>query len=303
MFSSPPSTRTSGSSRRSSRRTSAVFEDGVRAGDLHLPARDRPPALARHPHRHQRLAGAHAARGEVGRAALSSIPSSVRQGRGGRPLLHRRGDARTGLDGQRRARPPRHRPRRVRAALGLHRRRRHRRRHAAHLRHQPARSPARPPSGTPSGSPRDEVLSESSDKTRRAIILLSDGVDTSSQLKMSEAIDARHQGRRHHLLHRHRRQLLRRRRSRLAAQDLGAHGRARLLPARRGRPALGLRADSGGAALAVPRRLLAHQQGEGRHVPQGADRGRQPRIAPPESPPHLPAGLLRPNRRVTPARP
>src|SRR5918997_1017668 len=34
-----------------------------------------------------------------------------------------------------------------------------------------------------------EVLSESSDKTRRAIILLSDGIDTSSQLKMAEAID------------------------------------------------------------------------------------------------------------------
>ena len=35
-----------------------------------------------------------------------------------------------------------------------------------------------------------EVLSESSDKTRRAIILLSDGVDTSSRLKMSEAVDS-----------------------------------------------------------------------------------------------------------------
>lgn len=35
----------------------------------------------------------------------------------------------------------------------------------------------------------DEILSETSDKTRRAIILLSDGVDTSSRLKMSEAID------------------------------------------------------------------------------------------------------------------
>src|SRR5215212_8751973 len=35
-----------------------------------------------------------------------------------------------------------------------------------------------------------EVLNESSDKTRRAIILLSDGVDTSSRLKMSEAVDS-----------------------------------------------------------------------------------------------------------------
>jgi VWFA-related protein len=35
-----------------------------------------------------------------------------------------------------------------------------------------------------------EVLSESSDKTRRAIILLSDGVDTSSRLKLQEAVDA-----------------------------------------------------------------------------------------------------------------
>jgi VWFA-related protein len=35
-----------------------------------------------------------------------------------------------------------------------------------------------------------EVLSESSDKTRRAIILVTDGVDTSSRLKMSEAIDS-----------------------------------------------------------------------------------------------------------------
>jgi Ca-activated chloride channel homolog len=35
-----------------------------------------------------------------------------------------------------------------------------------------------------------EVLSETSDKTRRAIILLTDGVDTSSRLKMSEAIDS-----------------------------------------------------------------------------------------------------------------
>ena len=34
-----------------------------------------------------------------------------------------------------------------------------------------------------------EVLSESSDKTRRAIILLSDGIDTSSQLQMAEAVD------------------------------------------------------------------------------------------------------------------
>jgi VWFA-related protein len=34
------------------------------------------------------------------------------------------------------------------------------------------------------------VLSESSDKTRRAIILVTDGVDTSSRLKMSEAIDS-----------------------------------------------------------------------------------------------------------------
>lgn len=34
-----------------------------------------------------------------------------------------------------------------------------------------------------------EVLSESSDKTRRAIILLSDGIDTSSRLKMQEAVD------------------------------------------------------------------------------------------------------------------
>jgi Ca-activated chloride channel homolog len=35
-----------------------------------------------------------------------------------------------------------------------------------------------------------EVLSESSDKTRRAIILLSDGVDTSSRLKLQEAVDS-----------------------------------------------------------------------------------------------------------------
>ena len=35
-----------------------------------------------------------------------------------------------------------------------------------------------------------EVLAESSDKTLRAIILLSDGVDTSSRLKLSEAVDA-----------------------------------------------------------------------------------------------------------------
>ena len=35
-----------------------------------------------------------------------------------------------------------------------------------------------------------DVLSETSDKTRRAIILLTDGVDTSSRLKMSEAIDS-----------------------------------------------------------------------------------------------------------------
>ena len=34
-----------------------------------------------------------------------------------------------------------------------------------------------------------EVLSETSDKTRRAIILLSDGVDTTSTLKMSDAIE------------------------------------------------------------------------------------------------------------------
>ena len=35
-----------------------------------------------------------------------------------------------------------------------------------------------------------EVLAGSSDKTRRAIILLSDGVDTSSRLKLSEAVDS-----------------------------------------------------------------------------------------------------------------
>ena len=35
-----------------------------------------------------------------------------------------------------------------------------------------------------------DVLSVTSDKTRRAIILLTDGVDTSSRLKMSEAIDS-----------------------------------------------------------------------------------------------------------------
>jgi Ca-activated chloride channel family protein len=35
-----------------------------------------------------------------------------------------------------------------------------------------------------------EVLSETSDKTRRAIILLSDGIDTSSRVKDSEAIDS-----------------------------------------------------------------------------------------------------------------
>ncbi len=35
-----------------------------------------------------------------------------------------------------------------------------------------------------------EVLSLSSDKTRRAIILLSDGVDTSSRLKLQEAVDS-----------------------------------------------------------------------------------------------------------------
>lgn len=34
-----------------------------------------------------------------------------------------------------------------------------------------------------------EVLSESSDKTRRAIILLSDGIDTSSQLEMKDAVE------------------------------------------------------------------------------------------------------------------
>lgn len=34
-----------------------------------------------------------------------------------------------------------------------------------------------------------EILSDTSDKTRRAIILLTDGIDTSSTLKMSEAID------------------------------------------------------------------------------------------------------------------
>ena len=35
-----------------------------------------------------------------------------------------------------------------------------------------------------------EVLSETSDKTRRAIILLSDGVDTSSRLKLQEGVEA-----------------------------------------------------------------------------------------------------------------
>ena len=35
-----------------------------------------------------------------------------------------------------------------------------------------------------------EVLSETSDKTRRAIILLTDGVDTSSRLKLQEAVDS-----------------------------------------------------------------------------------------------------------------
>jgi VWFA-related protein len=35
----------------------------------------------------------------------------------------------------------------------------------------------------------DEVLSESSDRTRRAIVLLTDGVDTSSRYKMSDAVD------------------------------------------------------------------------------------------------------------------
>ncbi|HEY0406647.1 MAG TPA: VWA domain-containing protein [Pyrinomonadaceae bacterium] len=35
----------------------------------------------------------------------------------------------------------------------------------------------------------DEVLSETSDKTRRAIILLTDGVDSSSQKKMDEAVE------------------------------------------------------------------------------------------------------------------
>ncbi len=35
-----------------------------------------------------------------------------------------------------------------------------------------------------------EVLGESSDKTRRAIILLTDGVDTSSRLKLGEAVDS-----------------------------------------------------------------------------------------------------------------
>ncbi len=35
-----------------------------------------------------------------------------------------------------------------------------------------------------------EVLNESSDKTRRAIILLTDGVDTSSRLKLQEAVDS-----------------------------------------------------------------------------------------------------------------
>ena len=35
-----------------------------------------------------------------------------------------------------------------------------------------------------------EVLSESSDKTRRAVILLTDGVDTSSRLKLQEAVDS-----------------------------------------------------------------------------------------------------------------
>jgi VWFA-related protein len=35
-----------------------------------------------------------------------------------------------------------------------------------------------------------EVLGESSDKTRRAIILLTDGVDTSSRLKLNEAVDS-----------------------------------------------------------------------------------------------------------------
>ncbi|MFL6336704.1 MAG: VWA domain-containing protein [Pyrinomonadaceae bacterium] len=35
-----------------------------------------------------------------------------------------------------------------------------------------------------------EVLTESSDKTRRAIILLTDGVDTSSRLKLQEAVDS-----------------------------------------------------------------------------------------------------------------
>jgi Ca-activated chloride channel family protein len=35
----------------------------------------------------------------------------------------------------------------------------------------------------------DEILSQTSDKTRRAIILLTDGSDTSSQLSMAEAID------------------------------------------------------------------------------------------------------------------
>ena len=203
------------------------------------------------------------------------------------------------LTGSACARAPRHRPRRVRAALGLHRRRR---------RHRPRRTP--PISGDNqrrAGSTAiwdaiwvtsREVLSETSDKTRRAIILLTDGVDTSSRLKMNEAIDSRPQGRRHHLLHRHRRQL------HFSGVDEGSlrkisertGGRA-YFPRNEDDLRVGLRADSGGAALAVPRRLLALEQGEGRHLPQSPDRDRQPRAAQAEPAPHLPPGLLRAERR------
>ena len=100
----------------------------------------------------------------------------------------------------------------IHAALGLYRRRRDRRRHASHL---------RVAIGDVQGSTAiwdaiwvtsDEVLGPAPEKTRRAIILLTDGVQHIRPEETRRCRPGRAEVRGDHLLDRHRRQFLRRRR-------------------------------------------------------------------------------------------
>lgn len=139
----------------------------------------------------------------------------------------------------------------------------------------------------------DEVLGPAPEKTRRAIILLTNGVNTYGQKKLDDAVQAAL-------------------RIEAAIYAIGVgddfydgvdkgvlkkitetNGRASVFSGNRRRPAAGLRSNPEGDALAVSRRLRAGESAEGWKLPQNRNPNRQFLIGKTKSSANASAGILR----------